>query len=296
LHQQALDAAAASLLASGVTLAGGAAHVWELAQSTGVFSVAGQGAFRVVFSDRGGAIVSDQEYASGGEIPVPPTAALAIFESLGNLPAGVTAPASGFGAITATFAPPNQQIAVGWQGASTLFQLGPTRLLARGASLRLPRATASQQLRQKVSSGAILASDALNGQVAVETQLPTSITTVILLLDLVDANAAPSGDLAIAVDGGTLSVPPSRVATANRRILFYDVGSVAKGATSIVVSIASQSAWSVAGVIGVRGHAVEWAAQLADGIATQFVPDGPLTPDGSLTVTYSPTASEGATA
>jgi hypothetical protein len=295
LHQQALDAAATSLLAGGVTLAGGAAHVWELAQSTGVFSVQGQGAFRAAFSDRSGAVLSDQEYGSGSQILVPPTAALAIFESLGNLPAGVTAPATAFGAITASFAPPNQQLAVGWQGASTLFQLGPTRLLARGASLRLPRATASQQLRQKASSGTILASSALSGQVAVETQLPSSITTVILLLDLLDANAAASGDLTIAVDGGTLSTPPSRVTTANRRMLFYNVASVDKGATSIIISIASQSAWSVAGVIGVHGQASEWAAQLGNSIPSQFVPDGPLTPDGSLTVTYSPTATQGAT-
>lgn len=287
LHQQALDAAASSLLGNGVVLAGSAAHVWELAQSAGVFSVTGQGAFRAAFSDRSGAVLSDQEYGSAAQIPVPPGAALAIFESLGNLPADVTPPPPAFGAISAAFAPPTQPLAVGWQESNTLFQLGPTRLLARGASLRLPRATASQQLRQKASSGTILASTALQGQAAVETQLAASISTVILLLDLADANAAASGDLTIAVDGATLTTPPTRVATANRRMLFYDVASIDQGAASIVISVVSETAWKVAGVIGVHGRAADWAAQLGNGIPPQFVPNGPLTPDGSLTVTYS---------
>jgi hypothetical protein len=39
-------------------------------------------------------------------------------------------------------------------------------------------------------------------------------------------------------------------------------------------------------VMGLRGSAAEWATRLSAGLPDQFVPDGPFSPDGSLTVTY----------
>ncbi len=39
-------------------------------------------------------------------------------------------------------------------------------------------------------------------------------------------------------------------------------------------------------MIGVRGNALEWATLLAGGIPDHFVPDGPIAPGGSLTVSY----------
>jgi hypothetical protein len=52
------------------------------------------------------------------------------------------------------------------------------------------------------------------------------------------------------------------------------------------VSVASATTWTVAGVIGVSGTALEWAAALQSGLPDHFVPAGPLAPGGSLTVTY----------
>jgi hypothetical protein len=43
-------------------------------------------------------------------------------------------------------------------------------------------------------------------------------------------------------------------------------------------------------VIGAGGAAAELASALAGGIPDRFVPDGPMSPGGSVTVTYTPGA------
>ena len=293
-HQQAIDAAGAALLSAGVTLAGGAAHVWQLPQDAGSLEIKGTGALRVVFAKRNGASVSDTEYVitNSASIGVPSGAFVAVVESLGNLPSGTVAPTAGFAAITSSFAPAQQQVAVGWQATGTLLQIGPTELLGRGAAISLVRIFGSRNLRQKASYGVAVAASALLNQPAVETTLPGAVSVVMIALDLADASAAVSqDDLAIAVSGATLNTPPQRVSSANRRLLLYDVASLDQQATEISISVASTVSWIVAGVIGVHGSAQEWATQLAAGVPDHFVPDGPLTPDGSLTITWaSPTA------
>ena len=115
-----------------------------------------------------------------------------------------------------------------------------------------------------------------------------------IALDLADATAAGGpDDLAIGVSGATLTTPPQRVASANRRLLLYDVAGLDELATAITISVASTVGWSIAGVIGVHGSAREWATQLSAGIPECFVPDGPLTPDGALTITWAPPATGG---
>jgi len=295
-HQKALDAAATDFVAGGVTLAGGAAHVWQLPKGAGALGIQGTGAVRILFGAANGATISDTEYAVSNKtsVPVPAGTVIAVVESLGNLPATAKAPAPAFGAISSTFAPAQQQAAVGWQAGSTLFQVGPTRLMARGASLRLPGNFASRTLGQTSSFGTAVASDVMAGQAGVETQLPANITVVMIALDLADATAAATADdLAISLSGATLFVPPMRVSSANRRLLLYDVAKDSTGTGPITVSVASTVSWNIAGVIGVPGSAQEWATQLAAGIPNCFIPRGPITPDGSLTVTWTPPATEG---
>jgi hypothetical protein len=292
-HQQSMDAAAAAFIAGGVTLAGGAAHVWQLPVDAGSLTIQGTGALRVLFAKRNGTPISDMEYAilTGTSLVVPKGTALVVVESLGNLPAGALAPAVGFATITSTFAPAQKQAAVGWQAINTLLQIGPTQLLARGATVRLARNYGSQTLGQRASFGVAVAAHALLQQTAVETQLPKNISVVMIALDLADATAAGGpDDLAIGVSGATLTTPPQRVASANRRLLLYDVAGLDGLATAITISVASTAGWSIAGVIGVHGSAQEWAIQLSAGIPECFVPEGPLTPDGALTVTWAPPA------
>jgi len=243
---------------------------------------------RVLCTDRSGAVTVDTEFAATGStaLPVPEGSEMVLVQSLGQLPSATTAPVAGFAALTAVYAPAGQAPAVGWQNSSTLFALGPSRFAARGATVRVARAQSTRRNGQSASYGTVTASDAMAGQIGVETRLPAGVNVVIVVLDMTDASAAAAGDLALGLDGGTLSPAPQRVIAANRRLLIYDVASVDPGAAALTVSVASAHAWTVGGVIGVHGSAPEWATLLAGGIPDHFVPDGPIAPGGSLTVTY----------
>jgi hypothetical protein len=127
-------------------------------------------------------------------------------------------------------------------------------------------------------------SQAVLDQPGVETWLPTSIGVVGILLDQQDPTAAADGDLAIAVTGATLASPPVRVVGGARKILLYDVTQVT-ATDHIVIGVASRSASRLSGIIGLSGLAQEWAALWNGAIPEHIVPDGPLTPDGSATVT-----------
>jgi len=105
---------------------------------------------------------------------------------------------------------------------------------------------------------------------------------------MADASAAQQGDLAVAVEGATLATPPQRVSGGNRRLLLYDVSTRDANASSLTVSVASVAGWSIAGVVGAHGMALEWAVNLRNGIPDHFVPEGAIAPGGYLTVTYTP--------
>ena len=60
------------------------------------------------------------------------------------------------------------------------------------------------------------------------------------------------------------------------------------GADHISVAAASASGWRFAGVVGLAGKAQEWGVRFNGTIPQKVVPDGPLTPDGSITVRLLP--------
>jgi hypothetical protein len=110
------------------------------------------------------------------------------------------------------------------------------------------------------------------------------------MLDQQDLTAAGDGDLAIAIQGATLATPPLRVVGGARKILLYDVTQVTNN-DHLVIAVASRSGSRLSGIIGLSGRAQEWAALWNGGIPEHIVPDGPLTPDGSVTVTITAVAS-----
>lgn len=77
---------------------------------------------------------------------------------------------------------------------------------------------------------------------------------------------------------------PSASSAERGKILLYDVTQVT-ATDHIVVGVASRSASRLSGIIGLSGHAQEWAVLWNGAIPEHIVPDGPLTPDGSVTVT-----------
>jgi large repetitive protein len=285
-HQQALAQAATALVAGGVALGAGATHLWDVPDDTGHFTIAGDSAVRMLCTDRSGNALSDSEFVAAGSAPqaMPKGTAMVAITCLGVLPAGAKAPVAGFGAITGLFAPTGQTAALGWQSTGTLTQIGPSRFMARGATLRVVQAHRTARNGQRSSFGTPRAGDVTGGQVGIETRLPGNIGVVLIGLDITDTTAADDGDLALAVSGGTLAATPLRVITGGRRLLLYDVS--ATQAAALLVSVASVSGHRVGAVIGLRGKAAEWANRLGTGVPDHFVPDAALSPGGSLTVTY----------
>jgi hypothetical protein len=287
-QQQAMAQAAADLTGGGVTLGAGAAHLWDLPTDLGTLTLSGSSCVRMMCADRSGAVLLDTEFSAAGSQPqqLPAGTEMLLIQALGAGAAGTTITAHGPGAISSSYAPAGQAPAVGWQAGGTLLQVGPTSFAARGASVKLARAYAGRSGGQRASYATVPARDAVAGQAGVETTLPIGTSVVLIALDLADPAAAQAGDLAIGCLGGTLAAPPQRVATGNRRLLCYDVTTREQGAAGLTISVASASAWSVGAVVGLPGSAVEWATKLSSGLPDNFVPDGPITPGGSVTATY----------
>ena len=283
-HSTLFAAAAKSILGNGVTVPAGATHLWELPGDSFSFDITGNAAVRVVYLDRAGNTLQDMEALVSGRFvstPVPGSEMVAI-TCLGTAPQLKIA--AGFGALSSMLAPGGSVAAVGWQTGNAFPQAGATTILARGAALVLNKSHIALLNNQRTTQGMTPISAALAGQEGIETRLPKSTRVAMILLDRQDATAADDGDLAIACDGATLAVPPVLGAGGNRMALLYDVTSTDPKAEHITIATGSKTGWALAGVIGLPGRAAEWAAQLHGAVPQHLVPDGPLSPTGTLQV------------
>ena len=286
VHSAAIKQAAVDFVGTGVTLAAGANHVWDLPPGPATLAVSGPAAVRLTFLSRSGGVLDDRELvpgAKGSNIQIPAKTERLVAQCLGNPPVATAFP-QGFGAISASAAPRSDFAATGWQSASKLMQAGSSILLARGATVQLPRPFVALRSGLKTNQTVIRASEVMRDETAVETQLPVETGVVMILLDQQDATAAAAGDFGIAANGATLSTPPLRVQGGSRLALLYPVAQIDQGATSFTVSTASVTGWSVSGVIGLPGQAQDWAARMNGGVPEHLVPEGPLTPDGQITI------------
>jgi hypothetical protein len=285
--QEQAGTAEQDLGALGVLLPAGTMHLWDVPfGASGEFVVSGGAAFRMTFLTRGGSVISDAEYPSGNSAPIaiPPRCGMVAVCCLGVAPSTLAKVVPAQGAVTFAAAPAGQMAVAGWELHNLLPQAGPTTILARGASLIVPQSHTPARKKQPVSNAMVRVADALATQSAVETWLPTSTGVVMILLDQQDPSAAADGDLALAVDGATLSSTPIRILGGRRRALLYDVQQAKAGAAHITIGAASVAGWRFAGVIGLSGKAQEWGVRFNGKIPEQIVPDGPLTPDGSVNV------------
>ena len=286
-HQAELANALGSLRSNGLALPAGVTHIWDL--PAGVqeeLIVTGDSAFRVTFLTRGGSVIADSEYPAGKQtvIAVPPRCGMVSIECLGKVPAGSAAVSPGFAAVAFSAAPAGKQTVAGWQAGNLLPQVGPTTILGRGACLMLPQTHIPLRSRQAIAQTMVRVTDAVADQIGTETWLPTSIGVVMVLLDLQDANGGANGDLSLSAQGATLSSTPIRILGGRRRALLYDVTNADPKADHIVIGVASLTGWRVSGVVGMAGKAQEWATSLQGKVPEHIVPDGPLTPDGSISV------------
>ena len=294
-HQQQLTDALASIQGNGLAIPAGTTHIWDVpAGAQDELIVAGDSAFRITFLTRGGSVLGDSEYPPATQttalttVPLPAKCGMVSIECLGKLPASSAAVAPGFAAVAFTAAPAGKKTVAGWQAGNLLPQVGPTTILGRGSCLVLPQTHIPLRNRQAISQTMIRVSDAVAEQIGTETWLPTSIGVVMILLDLQDASATANGDLALSCQGATLSSTPIRILGGRRRALLYDVSNLDPKAGHITVGVASITGWRLSGVVGMPGHAQEWATDLQGKVPEHIVPDGPLTPDGSISVRMVP--------
>jgi hypothetical protein len=282
-----LSNALASLQGNGLSIPAGITHIWDIpAGAQNDLVITGDSAFRVTFLTRGGSVVADCEYPAGKQtiVPLPTRCGMVSIECLGKLPSGSAAIAPGFAAVAFAAAPAGKKTVAGWQAGNLLPQVGPTTILGRGACLVLPQTHIPLRSRQAISQTMVRVSDAVAEQIGTETWLPTSIGVVMILLDLQDATASAGGDLSLSAQGATLASSPIRILGGRRRALLYDVSDPDPKAGYIAIGVASLTGWRVSGVVGMAGHAQEWATSLQGKVPEHIVPDGPLTPDGSIFV------------
>ncbi len=241
----------------------------------------GDAAARITALDRSGEPLLDVETVGSRSITIPPGAATLLVTGLGHsmqreaplLPGAVTL-------HEATSPVP----VIGWQSHTPLIVAGETTLLARGATLRL-----SAPLPPRVTAGSIMASDAIAAQRAVETLLPIAVRAIAIIVD--DNDATVGGEvadtLAISAQGAVLTSDPIIIASGSRTILLYDVLAVDGDATIIRIPVAFAESWTLCGVLGLQANAATWATLLTTADLDTLVENGPLTPLGSSTLTFS---------
>jgi hypothetical protein len=284
-HAQTFAGVTASFMGDGITVPSGTTHVWEIPSPAYLLMLRGDAAVRVTTMNRAGQTIDDVEMVVSGSRQVPVSGAEYIAVTcLGSLPVIASQIVEGEGAVTFAASSGGATPAVGWQAGNLFPQVGGSCVLARGATLRLRKAYLPVLNRQRTSQSMIRISDALIDQSGAETWLPVAIGVVMILLDREDSSAAETGDLGIACDGATLATPPIAGSGGRRRALLYDVVERDKGATRISISVGSKAGWALAGVVGLPGRAVEWAAQLHGSVPPDLVPNGPLTASGQIQV------------
>ena len=252
--------------------------------------ITGDSAFRISFLTRGGSVLGDREYPPGKQtvVALPANCGMVAVECLGRLSLGSAAVAPGFAAVAFAAAPAGSRPVAGWQAGNLLPQVGPTTILGRGACLVLPQTHLPTRSRQAISQTMVRVTDAVAGQIGTETWLPTATGVVMVLLDLQDASSAADGDLSLSAQGAILSSSPLRILGGRRRALLFDVSDLDPKADHLVIGVASLKGWRISGVVGMAGRAQEWATDLHGKVPEHIVPDGPLTPDGSISVRMVP--------
>jgi hypothetical protein len=192
------------------------------------------------------------------------------------------------GAVTTVLAPAGAKAITGWQVGMHVAQTGANVMLARGAALVLSQVTGVSISKQSMSLGMIALSQATVDQVAVQTYLPSSVNVVGVLLDAQAGGVIGPDTVAVAADGATLNATPIRVNGGDRALLLYDVTPPAVGTAQkhIVVTVTTAGDFHLAGVLGLRGSAQTWGAELNGGILAHLVPDTPLSPAGLASIRF----------
>jgi hypothetical protein len=238
----------------------GDAHVWTAPVGGGVFEGHGGGDLRVTTLSASGYVLDDREGpADQLRFETHAHADRVVVTGLGTASPGVDA---ALGAVSLV-ARDDTEPAAGWQSGSVLTQVAGDTALGSGCAILLPcQVTAPQpaMLERRISAARLL-----RGLVGVQTLLPRDVDVMIVLLDEQDPDA--TDDLVVTTGSGnpgegSLGVP-REVWDGTRRCLVYPVAE-RPTVDRLAVAVASARTWRLAGVIGVKGDADEWAKRLLE--------------------------------
>jgi hypothetical protein len=263
----------------GNVVAPGELQVWDLpsAGDAGQWLVSGPGAARVVFLDRAGLPLQDDEImpATGEEVAVsaPPGAARLTVGAVGRAPDDSAGPP-----------------VYGWQSGTLLAQVAPATLLAPGASVHLPGPLLTRRNGRRTSQALVRAAAAVATAGTVETRLPATVEVVVVIVDA-PAEADPATLPTVDVDGVDLAVP-TVVASGHRLYLAYAVPVDPDAVDRIarVVRVTTGTDWHLAGVLGGYGTVDDWTPAITGaGCGVAVTPPAPAQP---VTVRYQAPARE----
>jgi hypothetical protein len=285
----------ARLKGSGAPLAAGQTHLFRL-PSKGVSKelsaakrrpsifIEGNQAVRVTFLDGVGAPIQDWEFgpsSSAREIACPPgtkgftTMGLGGAHQLGsNLDAGA-------GTITSRFSTGNRS-GVGFLAHNLLIQSGPINYLCRGGDLEVRGIPMGSP--QRMDKSLVLARNALKHSTGFRVTLPASIQTLALIVrgeGSVEGSCRVRASEHFLLDAGTIALGESRWI----HLFTVDLNQSASKDT-LPINVTLGEGWACDGAVGLQGTPSTWSTQLGDGRWRGLIETGPLSSDGSTSVTW----------
>jgi hypothetical protein len=269
------DVASTPIAPAGGEVAAGEMQVWDLPDDdTGRWLVSGPGTARLVFLDRAGKPLQDDELdAPEGE------------ELATTAPAG----AARVAVATVGQATSGEPKVAGWQSGTLLAQVGRTALLAPGASVHLATPLLTRRHGQPTAQALLRAADVINSADTVTTRLPADTEVVVIVLDAAP-NADPSDLPPIAIDGSPPEQAPTVVAAGHRLRLLYAVTPAAATPAerrNVKVTVDTGDQWHLAGVLGSRGEVEDWLPAITgQGPGVAVATPAPTAP---VIVRYQPT-------
>ncbi|WP_405218427.1 DUF6603 domain-containing protein [Agrococcus sp. Ld7] len=209
---------------------------------------------RVVVLEAGGAVQTDRVLAAGESVEIGRGAERIVATGLG---AATDAPSPGL---------------LGWHAGSQLPYVGWSAALAPGCLVRTSGETLRRH-RERVEAGWVVIAELVKGISTVTTRFSDPVRSVIIILDDPTAFGAPATGgrgLAMGLDGADRATgpdgqeaPPILMTSENRSVLAYDIVPDADH-PAVVVTIATELAWSLVGVMGGQGSAADAVAGLAE--------------------------------
>jgi hypothetical protein len=265
----------AGSLADGIRLEPGVLRVWDLPPTgdPGRWLVSGPGTARVVFLDRAGYPLLDDEVGAGQQVTAPPGAARVVISAVGRSP---EAGRSGDGTPRVC----------GWKSGSLLVQVAPATLLASGATVHLASPLATRRDGRRTSQALVHAARAVASQPSCTTCLPASVDLVLVIVD-------GTGQPEVSLDGAPAGQPVVITAGARRYLLYPATGSEA-GRPLIRVRVQAAPDCDLAGVLGLPGDLDQWAQALDRGATPQLAPEQLASPPAPVTIRHEiPTTTPG---